>query len=232
MDTSKVASNILSRGVKLDMEKRYTEALVCYQEGIELLFEMAKHESGEKGSYLKEKVREYMTRAEKLKVIVANLKKSGKYHEQIRIKNDDTGYSYESLFSEYLNSEVRKVQIEDPYIKAHHQVQNLVRFCELLVSKCKNLKEIKLLTKKDDTEQTKGFELLKTDLANHNVVFIVDYSDSLHDRQIELSNGWVLKIGRGLDMFKPPVSKFSLGIFNLKFRKCHETTVDIYQTIK
>ncbi|XP_017783626.1 PREDICTED: MIT domain-containing protein 1-like isoform X2 [Nicrophorus vespilloides] len=210
MDTSKVASNILSRGVKLDMEKRYTEALVCYQEGIELLFEMAKHESGEKGSYLKEKVREYMTRAEKLKVIVANLKKSGKYHEQIRIKNDDTGYSYESLFSEYLNSEVRKVQIEDPYIKAHHQVQNL----------------------KDDTEQTKGFELLKTDLANHNVVFIVDYSDSLHDRQIELSNGWVLKIGRGLDMFKPPVSKFSLGIFNLKFRKCHETTVDIYQTIK
>ncbi|XP_017783628.1 PREDICTED: MIT domain-containing protein 1-like isoform X4 [Nicrophorus vespilloides] len=56
MDTSKVASNILSRGVKLDMEKRYTEALVCYQEGIELLFEMAKHESGEKGSYLKEKI--------------------------------------------------------------------------------------------------------------------------------------------------------------------------------
>lgn len=41
------------------------------------------------------------------------------------------------------------------------------------------------------------------------------------------NNGWVVKIGRGLDYFKN-VPKYSLGYCDMDLRPCHETTVDIF----
>lgn len=43
-----------------------------------------------------------------------------------------------------------------------------------------------------------------------------------------LSNGWIIKIGRGLDYFKPPNGKFVLGACDLELRPCSETTIDIF----
>lgn len=43
-----------------------------------------------------------------------------------------------------------------------------------------------------------------------------------------LSSGWTIKIGRGLDYFKAPEGKFSLGFFDMDLRHCHETTVDVF----
>ena len=45
---------------------------------------------------------------------------------------------------------------------------------------------------------------------------------------LRLNTGWVIKIGRGLDLYKAPRSRISLGQFDLDLRKCHETTVDIF----
>lgn len=42
-----------------------------------------------------------------------------------------------------------------------------------------------------------------------------------------LSNGYIIKIGRGLNYFLP-VDKFCLGYSNYDFRKCKETNVDIF----
>lgn len=36
------AATILQRGVALDTKKRYTEALICYQEGIQILINKIK----------------------------------------------------------------------------------------------------------------------------------------------------------------------------------------------
>jgi hypothetical protein len=36
------ALNVLQNGVDLDNKKRYTEALVCYREGLQLLFDLMK----------------------------------------------------------------------------------------------------------------------------------------------------------------------------------------------
>lgn len=41
-----------------------------------------------------------------------------------------------------------------------------------------------------------------------------------------LSNGYIIKIGRGLHYFLAP-EKFCLGHWNYDFRKCKETNVDI-----
>lgn len=47
---------------------------------------------------------------------------AGKYHKQIKIEENATGFSYESLFQEYLSETVTEVWIEDPYIRHTHQV--------------------------------------------------------------------------------------------------------------
>lgn len=49
----------------------------------------------------------------------------GKYHEQIRISEDATGYSYEVLFKPYISSALTEVWVEDPYIRHTHQVRVL-----------------------------------------------------------------------------------------------------------
>lgn len=56
----------------------------------------------------------------------------------------------------------------------------------------------------------------------------MNFSSTLHDREIRLDNGWVIKIGRGLDYFRPTDHNFDIGFCDLSFRKCHETTVDIF----
>lgn len=59
---------------------------------------------------------------------------AGKYHKQIKIEENATGFSYESLFQEYLNETVTEVWIEDPYIRHTHQVgemysHTMKRYC-------------------------------------------------------------------------------------------------------
>ena len=51
---------------------------------------------------------------------------AGKYHEQINIEENATGYSYEKLFYRFISNEVLDyVEINDPYIKSKHQVRIL-----------------------------------------------------------------------------------------------------------
>lgn len=66
-----------------------------------------------------------MSRAEKVKDIISQLKEQGKYHEQITIENNSTGHSYDVIFNRFLDVDVISVKIEDPYIRAFHQVSSL-----------------------------------------------------------------------------------------------------------
>lgn len=129
-----------------------------------------------------------------------------------------------------MDHDVDCIKIEDPYIRTYHQCQNLVRFCELVVKKCTQLRSIELTTINSGGEQANWLNEVQNTLLQHQVNLIIVYSPTLHDRQITLSNGWIIKIGRGLDYFKAPQSKFSLGTFDLDLRPCHETTVDIFHS--
>ncbi|KAI4459899.1 hypothetical protein MML48_6g00012398 [Holotrichia oblita] len=232
MSVENTAASILQRGVELDTKQRYTEALVCYQEGLQILVDSMKNSTGNKKTYLRSKIEEYMNRAEQIKGKVAKLKEEGKYHEQINIENNSTGYSYESVFGRFLDEDVIDVKVEDPYVRSFHQCQNFVRFCEVLIKRCKNLKTISLLTTKDgnNNDQIKWLSELEFNLKRRGIIFVIQYSATLHDREVILSTGWIIKIGRGLDYFKPPESKFSIGAFDMDFRCCHETTVDIFHS--
>ncbi|KAF5307305.1 hypothetical protein FQR65_LT07021 [Abscondita terminalis] len=230
MSLQHAAGNILQRAVDLDSKKRYTEALVCYQEGLQVLVDVLKEQQGDKRIYLRGKFEEYMKRAEQIKALIEKLKKEGNFHEQIHVQNDSTGHSYTSVFGRFLDEDVTKITIEDPYIRIYHQCQNLVRFCELAVTKCSNLQVLEVITGSDGSDQAKWLNELKVSLSQRNISLIVNFSATLHDRQILLNTGWIIKIGRGLDYFKAPETKFSLGVFDLNLRPCHETTIDIFHS--
>ncbi|HMR54432.1 MAG TPA: BREX system Lon protease-like protein BrxL [Amaricoccus sp.] len=146
----------------------------------------------------------------------------------------DTGHSYESIMGPYIRG-AKAVTIEDPYIRLPHQIQNFVRFCETCV-KSGTVKSINLITGYDDKTQladiSEKIEDLKQSLLEMDVVLCVKLNPNMHDREIRLDNGWVIKIGRGLDFYQRPGSWFEVGANDLSLRKCLETKVDIFRTVK
>ncbi len=71
--------------------------------------------------------------------------------QSIHIKDGERGHSYASVFQRCLDGNVEWVEVDDPYIRARHQVHNFVRFCELTVKSCKRLKCIRLATGTGDS---------------------------------------------------------------------------------
>lgn len=59
-----------------------------------------------------------------------------------------TDYSYDSIIGPYLQ-DAKTVEIEDPYIRMTHQIQNFVRFSEAVI-KSGNIKRIDLTTAYDN----------------------------------------------------------------------------------
>lgn len=148
------------------------------------------------------------------------------------ITYDSTGYSYESIIVPYLVG-AKSVVIEDPYIRATHQVQNFIRFCEAVL-KQPTVKKIQLITSYDDQtnvqEMAERLQDVKQSLLELDVELDIKVNENLHDREIRIDNGWIVKIGRGLDFFQRPDSWYSVGVNDLSLRKCLETKVDIIHT--
>jgi len=142
------AVSVLTRAVELDQSQSYSEALVCYQEGLALLMNVVKDTKDDATRvHYRAKMESYIERAEKLKTLVRVQKEAGTFHEKVNIKDGSIGYSYRRVFERYLEGNVKEVVVEDPYIRNVHQIYNFLRFCELLVSKG-TVREIKLLTSK------------------------------------------------------------------------------------
>jgi ATP-dependent Lon protease len=152
--------------------------------------------------------------------------------QHFTIMYGDTGYSYESIVVPYLVG-AKLVVIEDPYIRLQHQVQNFVRFCEAVL-KVDTVKKIRLVTSYDDKTQladiAEKFEELKQSLLELDVELEVKLNENMHDREIRIDNGWVVKIGRGLDFFQKPGGWFEVGVHDLSLRRCLETKVDIFRS--
>jgi len=142
-----------------------------------------------------------------------------------------TGYSYESILSPYLAG-AKTVEIEDPYIRVTHQIQNFVRFCEAVI-KTPTIKKITLLTcteqDHDFMETAERLEEVKQSLMELDIELDIKSNQHLHDREIRIDNGWTVKIGRGLDIYQKPDSWFSVGVYDQTLRRCLETKIDIYR---
>jgi ATP-dependent Lon protease len=146
----------------------------------------------------------------------------------VRILFGDTGYSYEALFGSYLVG-ASVITLEEPYIRTTHQLGNLVRFAELLtrIGDCRELtvRAGQPETDEQQAEVKKALEDLRWSLKEFNIQLEFSFSPTLHDRELRLSNGWVIRSGRGLDLYQKPENWFSVGVNDFAYRPCLETTV-------
>lgn len=106
--------------------------------------------------------------------------------KQIHLADNASGHSYGSLFGKYLDSGVREIIIDEPYLGRVFQLYNLLMLIELSVLNCSQLKIIKVVTKRgeDPQEQASAFAQITSDLASRHIKFVFEYSESLHDRSI------------------------------------------------
>ena len=143
----------------------------------------------------------------------------------------DIGFSYESIIGPYLKG-AKEITVEDPYIRATHQIQNFIRFCETIV-KHATIRKINLITSYDEStnisEMRDNLEELKQSLLEIDIILDIKIDPNMHDREIRIDNGWTIKIGRGLDFYQKPSSWFEIGVNDLSLRKCLKTMVDIYK---
>lgn len=152
--------------------------------------------------------------------------------KRVKLYYGDVGYGYESLFEDYLIGAV-EINIEDPYIRKNHQFSNLLRLFELIV-KIGDCKKINLTTGYDDMEQkeeiTSVLQQIADNLFEHEIEFRFQFSETLHDREIKLSNGWGIKMGRGLDYFQSLSGNYyQIGVNDMDLRPCLETNFDFYK---
>ena len=143
----------------------------------------------------------------------------------------DTGHSYDGIVGPYLQG-AGSLVVEDPFIRHSHQIQNFVRFCEVLVRQG-SIRKLLLITSYDANaplhEISEKFDEVKQSLLEVDIELDVKLNPNLHDREIRIDNGWTVKIGRGLDFYQKPASWFEVGAHDMALRKCLETKVDIYK---
>jgi ATP-dependent Lon protease len=101
------------------------------------------------------------------------------------------------------------------------------------VVKQATIKKIALETSYDDSTDLESLneqlEDLKQSLLVLDVELEVKVNKNLHDREIRIDNGCVIKIGRGLDYYQRPDSWFGVGANDFSLRPCLETKVDIFR---
>ncbi|TKR77615.1 hypothetical protein L596_018550 [Steinernema carpocapsae] len=145
-----------------------------------------------------------------------------------RIPDNSTGYDFAGIFGDCIDAQLTSVVVEDPYIVENYQVLLFINLCELLVTSAQNLKHITLVT--SEKAKFENFENLRTSLSERGITLIVTKNSTIHDREVLFDNGWIVKIGRGLNIYKP-TKPFTLGAGNQAFRPCRETNVEVLKLV-
>ena len=147
---------------------------------------------------------------------------------QVIIKNNSTGLSYQSLFSDYIKG-ATDITLQDPYIRLPHQFENLFDFCLMLEKNKKTDSPINLnvITWNEDEYQNLSIsklEDLKSGIEPYGIN--LDYRlEKHHDRFIHANNGWKITLGRGLDIFEKPESQYSMAVKDQTKRNCRSCEI-------
>lgn len=137
-----------------------------------------------------------------------------------------TGVTYQSLFADYLK-DATEITIEDPFIRTSWQIKNLMEFMTMLID-TRNVDELKvhLITNEEESkipELIDKLDDIKDDMIEYGIEFDYKFRD-FHDRCIKTDNGWVISLGRGLDIYEK-YSSYSVAAVRPGKRKCKEFMV-------
>lgn len=153
--------------------------------------------------------------------------------KEIIIRDNQKGISSKKLFGDYLKG-ATQITLTDPYIRHPHQFRNLLEFCSVLIQNKKKEEEIDLhVISWNELEYTPvsidNFDEISESLRDSGINFTYEFQD-LHDRSIVASNGWKIKLGRGLDIFEKPAFRFDISDVMQEQRQCRNCEITYIKT--
>jgi len=143
------------------------------------------------------------------------------------LRDGETGWSFSKIFEQKFFAGAQNLLIVEPHLSKYHQQRNLNELL-LHVLGCSKPKNIEICTLPPSIEHVetsaKFFDQLGQSLFNdHGVTLSVEKSESLHDRYIFSDAGYVAKLGRGLDIYKPTAGLASHRQESRRVRACDIT---------
>jgi len=147
------------------------------------------------------------------------------------LRSNDKGWPFSRIFSDEFLKGAAEVWLVDPFLALRHQRRNLSEFVDQLLASSKP-KTLHIITREasDDTndmgadktfyQQLDRFYFAKAGLK---IEFMIDAS--IHDRFLVLDNGFMFKLGRGLDIYKPVAGLASRDPTLRQVRNCE---VDVF----
>lgn len=157
-------------------------------------------------------------------VVVKNQPRLVLREGQKTIHDNQQGISYDNLFGAYLIG-ATEIKLTDPYIRMPHQMRNLMEFGILLSKKKDPQTEITLHLVTDNTEEyyesaRDAFEQITFSLESLGIIFTYEFDDNIHDRSIDMDNGWKIVLGRGLDIFQRTGGFYEIDSYLQEKRLC------------
>lgn len=134
-----------------------------------------------------------------------------------------TGVTYKELFAPYLEN-ATEITIEDPFIRTSWQVKNLMEFLTMVVES-RDVDDLKIHLQTNEVDEKlpeliDKLDDIKDDMATYGIEFDYKFKD-FHDRCIKTDTGWMITLGRGLDIFEK-YNPYSVAAVRQDKRKCKD----------
>jgi predicted GTPase len=140
------------------------------------------------------------------------------------LKDGDINWPYSRIFNSIIFKNVEKIRLIDPYLFKSHQIRNLK---ELLLYIAENSKPkfVEIFTspfplERQEYNQKYFNDLVSSIFSEYGISLELKFHHNLHDRYIFLDSGYVAKLGRGLDFYKPSVGLAAHRQESRKVRAC------------
>ncbi|MFB9862458.1 BREX system Lon protease-like protein BrxL [Rufibacter immobilis] len=140
------------------------------------------------------------------------------------IRDNQTGVSYEKLFGKYLEG-ATNILLTDPYIRLPYQIRNFMEFASLVAKVKEEGQEVKLHLVTNNNEDylenaREAFKEIIDSLEPLGIFFSFEFDENIHDRSIQLNNGWKILLGRGLDIYQKTNGRCDIAEYYQDKRLC------------
>jgi ATP-dependent Lon protease len=150
------------------------------------------------------------------------------------IRDNQTGISYDLLFGAYLLG-ATDFKVIDPYVRLPYQLRNFMELAKLISEKKAPETEVKLhLVTSNNEDYIEGakdaFEQMTYSLESIGIIFTYEFDENIHDRSINMDNGWKIVLGRGLDIWQKTGGWYDVNEYIQEKRLCKACEVTFVKT--
>ena len=140
------------------------------------------------------------------------------------IFDNQTGISYRDLFGDYLEG-ATEIKVIDPYVRLPYQLRNFMEFARLVSEHKPKGEEVRLHLVTNNNEEylanaRESFQQMADTLEPLGIYFTFAFDEDIHDRSINLNNGWKIILGRGLDIFQKTGGWYDIAEYDQRQRRC------------